>query len=488
MARRTWLALESEATQNVQTDENIDPSVATSGDELEVPVVVTSPGPVEVSQNPDQAELNSDAVYNESENLLDQGEDLVSDINEVDEVQSNIEVHDELNSVAAESYTRRVNAICRRWGIGGIKKPAVENYDSVDGQRLARRVACEGIASKAMELGKRFIDWIMELIANAKEAWVSYTNQGSAIVKRSEVLRGQIAKVDSKTLNAEKIDVTEIRGLQVAGKWALDAIVSSKGDILNSVVRASKDIDLRINSDGILTFEGKEVPGMTQSFSSRVKIVSDMIEQMVQLNEGHLDQSRVYPLVGNTALFALPIQVAAHVPTYLEENLKKQLQWRYLKLNVKVDPIKIDPLYPQGLKEAVDAMEDIGNTLKGRINDFKAKNEQLGRLKDTLKKALEKAEADRKVLAKTVESDLKGRETGTVNVLTSRAMVSIARSSISSFKAMESAAVNTLRLTGDGLNKVISLSLKSYGSNAPIDSEAAKTGTASNSSRGLATV
>ncbi len=432
MALRTWVAVES-ADSNV--DDNIDPKVTTDGDDNAVPVVITTPDPIQLTDTMEQAELNANAVYNEAENLLDQGEDLVSDISDVKKTIDNIEVHDELNSVAAESYTKHVSRICKRWGIAPVKKPAVENYDSRDSRKLAQRVAVEDFKESFKKLSAKFIAWIKGVINNGAKELSAFMDGSKAIITAAKNLDAKVQRLDHDA--GGTIDVTSMDGFYINGKYVLNEIIKTGPELWLALAACSEKARI-VTQKGTrgLFIDVDAQPLAKMRLLSAIGSSKDIAEVYEHSPDGDYNTS-VIMLPGNCAIVQ-----------YMSSKGNAELFslgriTRFVKLtSVKLEEQKIQAPDVDTLKKLCAYMYDTGTMIVRNRNDS-----------DKTKKVVESWEAE----IKSLESNRGNIPENDIPRLLREAQLSIR-----SYKSMNMAYMYSSRRIGTSLNKLISETLKLY--------------------------
>lgn len=368
------------------------------------------------------------------ESLVADGEELEHDQEQVEALADNAEAsleEDGMDETAARATEIAAESFCGKWGIQR-KKVGLESFGASDSRRHATQVAVESLKDTAVEMWNTFVKWLKELIAKAKEQLLKLHNAGKKMKSRADKLEARIDK-----------------GLGVLDKKEVD------GGFVKQLV-----IDEKPDYEGCLAFATKSATDVEKMARAAMfgitdtnKLVREADYKAKKDNNGQFEKVAVTEFGKNTSKKLNVPQGSSNVSVsalpgngyLLKYTHNGSTVLRYEAATDKIKDSKLATLSQEQCKSGVKALYTIGDVLENKLKDFQKSNEEMDKLSDAVEKA--------RTTLKDADGDTRDG---------ARAALTQARENVNSAKALERAAVSSLKNAGFGIAGYIAASIGAY--------------------------
>lgn len=412
---------------------------------LEEPEIL-APEVVEVPSETLEAQLvEVDGLDHEIETMLDDGETMTDDIENMEKLESTVEASQEdggLDETAAEVAEVALEAFSSKYGVK-LTKIGKESFSSAAGRKVATESFLKNTGKAIAGAWKAFVEWIKGIYNNAKDKWLAFHNFGKSTIKRADKLKAQVNNKNFGELKKDKFKVGLLSGwgkmctiedeinIKEVIKFAetSDNFASTGAKVCEDMIFSAHRILKDKKADAAEKSGAKKLIALAKK-TGKGAIASSLTNQPTN------DQVDVCALPGNTYLVS-----------YFYKNAGGALieAVQYVSNTPKAKERDFDPLTPNDMLDACDAIKKIGGVIEGRIKDYRAAEDKASGLADAAEKA-------QKALAEASKEDNAN----------ARAVLAQAKQNIINEQAVARAASTSMKFAATGLQSAVSASLAAY--------------------------
>lgn len=409
-------------------------------EELEAPEVL-APEVAEVPSETVEAQLvEVDGLDRQLETLIDDGQELAEDTDNVEQLQETIEDTEEeggIDETTAEVAEIATEAFCAKWG---IRRQSIgkENFADSVTRVQATRVAVEGLGDAIKGLWERFLQLINSIIAKAKDMMLNFSNAGSRLQKRAVKLRSQFV---AKFKGEVKLDAAELTGKWIKFCVFDDAIDSAK--LIDFAKDSAAGTAIANASAAFMDCEDllvKPEQGKIAKFYESIKNAAGKLASVFQtarpsVPAGATEVSTL-ALPNNGVLSLFKNEAGIFMSDYACKPEPKEL--------------KIAALDKGGIDSAIAALLVLGKDMEATIKDFRGSDEKLLKIKDIVAKAVINAKAAKRDTENKAEQEL------------TQTALRQARQNVLNVQVLKRTVTSSRMAAGQGLIGLVEASLKAH--------------------------